>query len=224
MADQKNHEQGIEAPDDFELGGISQLEDHSELTTLYPKPKAQWSGEIMTSEQREAKRQAEQKAIITSIRPEFLKIGLMVPLPLVVGTFIANAAFMFITDENTAFLILPLIVVFIAWVFFTIRVVRSVVRIFYNHALAAWPFLLVTYSLLALTLQSSFALINPTYESIPFLSLAVASLNVFIISVIASFLLLTIWVTDKLRVGMKLTIISILVAAFIGFTVFSNLV
>ena len=87
------HRPSINGPSDPTLGGITQLESHSDISTLYPTAKAQWDGEIMTPEARNAKKKAEREAVIMSIRGKFLAIGLLLPLPFFVAATIIAIIF-----------------------------------------------------------------------------------------------------------------------------------
>ena len=107
----------LDAPDNDRLKNIEQVEDRSELSALYPDAHNEWTGEVMSEEERASKRDQEQDNITKSIRTKFWIIGTLAPLPVVLAVVIITtlASRLDLSSNNAASIILPGILGAIVW-------------------------------------------------------------------------------------------------------------
>ena len=206
------HRPSIAEPTDPRLGSVSQLDDHSSLSTAYPSMKPQWEGEIMTPEARDAKKKAEREAVVTGIRGEFLPIGLLLPLPFFVAASIIATLFAVTNEDNAELMVIPGIAGFILWLAISFASVRALFRIFYAHALKAGPFIVLLLTLLGISIQGLFLVTFPLHQIDPLKSVLAVGVGMFILSIVLSFTLLRIWVSPLLSGGVKLTLITVIAA------------
>lgn len=204
------HRPSINGPSDPTLGGITQLESHSDISTLYPTAKAQWDGEIMTPEARNAKKKAEREAVIMSIRGKFLAIGLLLPLPFFVAATIIAIIFSVTNENNAELMVIPGIAGFILWLSITFATVRALFRIFYQHALKAGPFIVLMLSLLGISIQGLYLVSFPFHQVDPLKSVLAVGIGMFILSIMLSFIVLRVWVSPLLKGGAKLVLIALI--------------
>lgn len=212
------HHQGIPEPLNSSLDATPQLSDHSELSTLYPTAHAQWEGDILTPEARDAKKKADREAIITSIRGQFLAIGLLLPIPFFTAAAIIAAILAVVTQENAELMVIPGIVGFILWLSVTFISLRTLFRIFYQHALKAGPFIVLQLSLLGISIQGLYLATFPLHELNPIKSILAVGIGMFVLSTVLSFVLLRIWVSPHLTGGAKLALVTFTAVVIVGAT------
>ncbi|HWT39917.1 MAG TPA: hypothetical protein VN081_01405, partial [Dongiaceae bacterium] len=193
------HNQPLQSSNEESLSTVSQLNNHDELSALYPEAQKQWNGVIMSAEEREKKRDAELMAITTSIQRQYLLIGLLAPLPFVVISIVAATATIVIPNVKAlGFFLLPLLVVFggLLWVMWF--AFRKVLYLFYNHAVKAGPFLVTLFTFLCFVTPIAFRVSVGVHHS-AFLpaTLLVGGIDL-VASIIICFMLLRIWTTPSL--------------------------
>lgn len=214
----------LAAPDNESLRTIEQLSDRSELTTIYPHSHNEWEGvDLLSREAREEKRDREQQRINLTIRKWFPAIGLLTPMPFVLGSIIVTAAVTFLRIEHLAYLLLPVVITVALWLYLSFRSIKTVFGIFYQHSIKATPFVMTLLSLIILSLQGHYIAILPLYtDSIIFNSL-LSSTFVLLTSVILSGFLIFIWTSARMSVGLKfssiggLALVILLATAYINF-------
>ena len=199
----------LEAPDNEELSAIQQLDNHSELTTLYPRAHKEWEGaDLMSSDERAKKHDEEQLHISMTIRKWFAIIGLLVPTPAILIAFMAITASRYLNPSDMGILLLPVIaiVALVCWLSF--RCIQQVYIIFYNHAIKATPFLVVLIGYLLLSLFSLFIATQPLHTGDYLIDAIVISGAVWTASIVYSAVLVFIWSSQGLNAKAKLWIMS----------------
>lgn len=201
-----NHQ--LKSSNETTLEGIEQLPDRSQLTTLYPRAKRQWSGDLLSSEERDTKRSAHLEEISRSIRKHFFSIGFLIPLPIFLSVLFIVVGQQFITNDKKAVLfILPFIIIFglIAWL--AIVSLKKVRKIFYDHSIAIGPFYLTLILLLLPAGVASYLLTMVLHSSQTIPATAIVGVIEIVLSVVFTFFLLFIWTTPKLSGRSKMSLI-----------------
>ena len=140
-----NPKHQLDAPDNDSLRTIEQVQDRSSLSSIYPQAGKQWEGDLVSTEERERRRQEKEDTMSFGIRKLSWKVGLLAPLPFVLlSIFLALSAFG-IAKTNIDIMVIPMIIVFIAWVGISFTIFKRIFAIFYQHALRAGPFLLILF-------------------------------------------------------------------------------
>lgn len=199
----------LDAPDNEELSAIKQLDNHSELASLYPHVHKEWEGsDLMSSEDRANKRDAEQLHISMSIRKWFPIIGLLVPTPAILIAFMAIGASRYLRPDDMGILLLPVlgIVALVGWLSF--RCIQQFYTIFYNHAIKATPFLFVLVVYLLLSLFSLFIVTQPLHTGDFLIDAMIISGATWTASIIFSAILVFIWSSQSVPARAKLWIIN----------------
>lgn len=198
----------LDAPNNDILRGIEQVGDHSQLSATYPQSKAQWTGELVTKDERETRRQHAQDTISFGIRKEFITVGFLVPMPFILAGLMATAAFTFITEDNVPMYVTPGIIVFLVWAVITYFTYKKLNTLFYMNALQAAPYAVILNLLLVMLAFMTFH-IMPTFYVLPILATAgVLSIATLLYSTVLSFFLLRLWTTPLLSSNAKLLIIT----------------
>ena len=211
----------LDAPDNESLRTIEQLSDHSELTTIYPHARDEWEGvELLSREEREARRDKEQLRINITLRRWFAVIGLLVPVPFIIGAFLVSLATTFIVIENLAYLLLPIVIAFTVWVYLSYRAIKRVYGIFYDHSVNATPFIIALLALLLMSVQGHYMALLPVYtDSLIFNSL-ITSATILVTSIIISGLLVLIWTSKKMSTAFKLASIGLIAIAILSASIY----
>lgn len=207
----------LDAPDNEELSTIEQIDNHSELTTLYPHVHHEWEGaDLLSSDERTRKHDEEQLRISMTIRKWFPIIGLLVPIPAFLIAFSAIIAPRFLKPDDMGILLLPVlgIVALIGWLSF--RSIQQVYIIFYNHAIKATPFLVVLIGYLLLSLFSLFIVTQPLHTGDYFIDAMIISGVVWGASIVYSAILVFIWSSRRLGARAKLWLIAGIAAALLA--------
>lgn len=212
----------LDAPDNESLKTIEQLGNHPELSTIYPKAKKQWAGELLSEDERETKRGNELRHINVTIRKWFPVIGLLTPLPFVLGSILLAGALTFLKPNNLALLLLPVSVMIVIWLYVSYHSVKRVYRIFYDHSIKATPFVITLLGLLALSLQGHYVALVPIYTDSVFYNALITSSVILAMSVLISGLLIFIWTTLRISSTMKFVSIGIIAVAILIATVYVN--
>lgn len=189
----------MDAPNNETLGNIEQVPDHSELSSLYFEAHTEWEGkELISDDERQRRRDKHNETITISILPQFARIGLLIPTPLILLALMLSAWFTYITIETLRFLLIVVIAVVGLWILITFLTIRRVYTIFYNHALSATPFIVVLLSYLGATTQSVYLLLQHSLPASLIGATLLVSLVVYGISVILSGVMLFLWVSPRL--------------------------
>ena len=210
----RNHQ--LDAPDNEALSRIDQVGDHSSLSTLYRKSKNDWTGELVSEDERERRRQTKYDTISFGIRKQFHTVGFLITLPIVAMSIIIAAAFALVTDDNVGIMVIPAIFVFLFWVMGTYFGYRKVYGIFYNNALQATPYIIILLLFLGLLTPIIHSLTAGFHDQNAFVATALVAGIELLIGIIISYPLLLIWTTPKLSGNVKMTIICAPVVMLIG--------
>lgn len=211
----RNHQ--LDAPNNETLKNIEQLEKRSELSALYFQPKDQRVGELISEEERDSRRTKSLDAITRNIKKRFISIGFlgMLPFSLLAG-LVALALFfsaLIVKDRNAAVLVVPIMILFLIWVFVTFRLLRFYFSIFYEHALRGSIFLFFQLMIAGAGAHSIFTLVIAPLQLGPITNIIIVSGVGLILSPLVSFILLQVWVSPRISGNIKLSIIALLTVA-----------
>lgn len=212
-----NHQ--LEAPNEEELKAIQQIENRSELSSLYFKPGEQNQGPILSPEERVKAKEEEVAAKSKGIWQSFLKIGLYIPYPLVIAASIAAALYTFASSLN-GLVFLGLIILSVGvWGLTSYFAYAAIFKVFYKHGLRAGPFMITMLISVLLAAQAAYGLVAQMFvgAELPLLfNTTLVSIIVLIYSIIASGILLSVWGNPKLKSSVKaaVSLFLILVSGF----------
>lgn len=206
----------LSTPNNDALGLIEQLEDRSGLSTLYPTAKGQWSGELLTTQQREEKRNKESSAFMRGILIHFVSVGMLIPIPLILAALLGVFLVAISNLDKPEYWVFPLMIAFGIWVGVTYLCLRKLYAIFYDHSLRATPYLLFHVVLLGLALQAVYLGIAPLISESLFYAVSSLSVFAFVISTSLSLLLLTLWTQPSLSGNAKVGIVGALAVGLVG--------
>lgn len=189
----------LKAPNETDLSDVEHLQDRSNLTHLYPNAKKQWSGELISAEERSTLRDTHTKEIGRSIRRRFFSIGFLAPLPIFLTAMFAVTIREVIPDiESLKFMLLPLIVLGIILLWLIFALFKKVNDIFYDHAMRVVPFYVTLISFLSMSAAVTYLYTRSIHENSPFLATAITGGVTLVWSIIFSLLILFIWTTPAL--------------------------
>lgn len=212
----EHNKEKLKAPNEGELESIEQLQDHSDLAFLYPKAKRQWSGKLLSENERNTKRDAHLEQITRSIRKHFFSIGFLIPLPIFLFVLFVVTGQQFIKSaQDFAFYVIPFAVILCILTWLTVMSVKKVRKIFYDHAIAIGPFYLTLVILLLPAGLTTYLLTLATHESKLLPATVTVGLVEIVLSIVFSFLLLFIWTTPKLSGQWKMAVLYILAGSLI---------
>lgn len=209
--------------EDVNVEPVAQLNDRSELSILYTTPKNLWDGEIMTVEARQAKKEAERRAVQTSIRTEFVKIGLLIPVPFLLASTGIALGVSVISESSVNIALLPSIVAVALWGLLSFLALKAVFSTFYQHALKAGPFIVLMLALLGISIQGLFIATLPLHNLNPLLITLYVNLGMLVISVVLTGIVLSIWVANRIHGGVKLGLIGLIALSILGTTLGASL-
>jgi len=199
----------LDTPDNESLRTIRQLEDRSDLSTLYPNQQVEWKGmPLLSQQERYAKRDAEQRAITTGLRVRFVAIGLLTPLPFIAALILLSAFYTaseYISFE--ALRIVPAILTAVVWAWISIRGWRTLFKIFYKHAVRGLPLVFLLLIQLALVGWILYSFTAPFFSNWVFGNLLGISIGLFAISTLLSGALVFIWTSYRLGASIKIALI-----------------
>lgn len=208
----------LDAPNNESLQDIEQVVDRSGLSTLYFNARKEWEGkDLLSDEQREAKRDKEQLDIILAVRKQFFLVGLLVPTPIVLLVIMVAAAATYLNPENMRFT-MPLALLAVAtWGISSFFAVRKAYAIFYKHALQATPFILILIAMLGLSTQASYLLTEPFHTDSQLINILIVSAGTYVASVLLSAFLLFVWTSPRIKgsskIGLLLLAITLLIVS-----------
>ena len=200
----------LDAPDNDNLKGISQLDDHSGLTTIYPHAQNQWDGDLMSTEARETKQAKELSAITLSIRKWAIPIGFLAIAPIVAAVLLVSIALTYVTKDNASILLFPMMLIIAAWGIASFAAIKRLYGIFYEHALQATPFFIILLVLMGLSVQSVYVLSSSLQNSSIIYNVAVVSGIALIVSAVLSWILLLLWTSPRIAGNTKLGLIGVI--------------
>lgn len=200
----------LDAPNNESLRSIEQVSDHSELSTLYRSAGKQWTGEVVSHEERERRLQHEQDTRTFGIRKQFWTVGLLAPLPLVLLSLILGAAFTIVNENNVAYYVIPMLIVSGIWAALSFNIIRRIFELFYQHGLRAGPFLIVLLTFLGLSIQIIYVLTMPLHGQQLLSSVMMICAIELLWSIIITYALLLIWTTPTISGGVKVAIIGLI--------------
>lgn len=206
----------LDAPNDDSLQSIDQLNNHNELTTLYPHAKEQWTGEVVSRDVREYNQQERQDTLSFGIRNYFLTVGLLIPLPFIALIVTLTAALVYVNDDNVKLFVVPGIFVFFILLGIAYGSFRKLSNLFYMNALRALPYSIITLGMLAIIV---FMLYHATssihdYQLLP--AVAIVSALTIIVSIVLNFFFLRLWTTPAISGALKILILMTLALVLIG--------
>lgn len=217
----RNH--SLDAPNNDELSGIEQITDHSDLTNIYRDPHNQFEGNLLSANDRQKVKADELEAITSGLGKHVLKIGVYVPLPLIIGALLAVSLYTF--ADTAGEVASEMVLAFAAilsisiWLIILYKTYKAINKTFYKHAMRAGSFLIVMIASLLMASQAIYWIVSESYlgQSLLFYT-ALTSLLVVMYSLVASFILLGIWGNSRLNSGIK-ALVSGLILLVSGFFV-----
>ena len=212
----------MDSPDNESLRSIEQLGDHSELTTIYPHAKNEFDGDLLSSEAREEKRDKEQQRINLTIRKWFVVIGLLIPVPFILGEVLFTIVVTYVSVTNVALLLIPVVIAVLFWLIVSVKAIKRVYAIFYEHSIKATPFVATLLVLLLMSLQAHYMLILPLYTDSILLNSLFTSGVVLMTSIVLSGLLLLIWTSSRISATLKFGCVGIIVLVILIITTIVN--
>jgi hypothetical protein len=209
----------IQAPNEDELREIRQIEDRSAMTGIYFEPQKQYEGEVILSQEERSKAIEEKTAAASKgIWKSFLRIGLFIPYPLVIGASIAAALYTFAKELNPLLFLGICILSLGVWGVTSYFAYSAIFKVFYKHGLRAGPFLLVMLISVLLASQAAYGLVAVMFvgAELPLLfNTTLISIVLLIYSIIMSGILLAVWGNPKLK-SLAKAIASVLVVITSG--------
>lgn len=206
----------LDAPDENELKNIEQVNDRSDLTTLYRQAKNPWDGELVSQDERERRRIAKEETLSFGIRKQFLTVGLLSPLPFVMAFLVIVLILLITTEMNVPMLVVPGIFVFLIWAGLSFYIFRKIFALFYANALQAGPFLVVLFAMLAPSAYILYIVSAPLHSYTPMTASIITSSFTLLWSAILSYFLLLIWTTPKLNGNVKFGLVCITALLLLG--------
>lgn len=202
----------LDAPDNDSLRNIEQVGDRSELASLYPNAHNEWEGTNLLSQQaREEKRANEQLQISLTLRRWFAVIGVLTPLPLILGALLFTVAYTYLRIENLAYLILPVVITVALWGYASYRATKRVHDIFYQHSIVATPFMAALLLMLATSIPALYLALRELYGTSLIYNAVITCLVILAASIAYSGMLVFIWTAQKVSGAYKIGLVGILV-------------
>lgn len=190
--DSKGHK--LDAPHNESLKNIEQLEDHSSLGGVYRNARNQFDGEILSAENREKANAEKVNAITSSIWKSSLKIGFLIPYPIVSLLLLIVGLNAIDRSTNAILLVFVIITSAAFWMITSYKAYASIFKTFYEHALRAGPFILVMLLTVLIASQAVFVFVSEYIASDSLLiNLATISAIMIGYSIIATTIVLSVW-------------------------------
>lgn len=213
----------LDAPNNDELQDIEQVADHSELSSIYPKAHDQWTGDLVSDDERERRRQKKEDTISFGIRAHFLSIGLLIPLPLIIAALIVAAALTYINEDNVRMAVIPGMFVFFAWLGITYVSYKKIHGLFYINALQAAPYAVILLALLGIIAFMLYHVLDGLHGHQLLAAIAMVSALGIIISIAMSALLLRLWTTPAVSGNAKVLVLGTFALVLLGTGIFFSL-
>lgn len=206
----------LDAPNNEDLQLIEQVGDHSDLSTIYPHANNQWTGDVVSLDERDRRQQQKIDTASFGVRSEFAIIGALLPFPIIAAFVPVAATLPLMNDDNVAYFVIPGIFAFFIWAGLTFASYRKVHRVFYKNTLQTLPFSLFHLSVLALSIPACYLITLPVHEGRLLQATVLVSLVELLWSILLCLVMLRLWTTPLLSGGAKLGIIMIIGLSFIG--------
>lgn len=201
----------LDAPDNDSLQAIQQIDDRSELTTIYPHAHTEWEGtDLISRDEREKQHSDERLRISLSLRKWFIPIGFFIPLPFVYVSLLVTLTANYISIDNLKFLMLPVLIIMGFTIFLTYRGFKYGYKIFYSHGVKGGPFVFSLLSLLAISLNGVFLVTEPLHTGVQGIDMLIVAGAVFLLSFLYSLILVFVWSSPRLTSGVKIAVVGIL--------------
>lgn len=211
--DRKNR---LDAPNNDALNDIEQVSDHSELSTMYFKARDEWEGkDLLSDEQRNAKRDAELLSLRLSVRRQFVILGILIPTPVIGLVILISWAATYLNGETIRSMFLAAILAIVIWLVVSYTATLKVFRIFYDHTLTTLPFIISIITLLGLSTQEIFLLTRPLHTDSFFTNTLIVSAGAYLASIMLTGILLTLWVSPRFSGRTKMALIAVLAVAIL---------
>jgi len=212
----RNHQ--LDAPDNDSLKDIEQIADRSSLSSLYFTAHKEWEGKDLLSEnEREAKRSKEQLDITLAARKKFILIGLLIPTPIILLVIIISLAAAYLNADNFKSLLVAAIAAVGVWLVVSFISIRRTYALFYNHALSATPFIIIFMALLGLSTQAVYLFTRPFHTESSINNTLIVCAGVYLASIVISGALISIWVSPRLSSKAKIGGIALLATIILVF-------
>lgn len=199
-----NEKHTLDAPDGSDLTGIEQIADHSELSSLYPHPHAEWEGKpILSQTEREQQRDRTQDALMLSLRRWFLVIGLLTPVPIILLVLIIVTGASIVTKETAMPTFMASLVALGLWFYLSSMIMRLIYGIFYNHTLIATPFLMIHLLFVTMCAQILYIVSRPLQSGSMVGNALIVSIGAVLASICLAAILVPLWSSVRLTGRMK---------------------
>ena len=209
----------LNAPDEEELSGVEQLQDRSDLSSVYRNPTRTFTGKVLTVEERNQAKADELEALTSGLGKHSLKIGLAVPYPFIAGVLLTVGSYLLVGKVHDILFGGITILGALAWLLTSYTAYSYIYKTFYKHALRAGPFLLVMLLSLFLASQAIYGFVTQVVSSDTlFVTVGLISLLVIVYSCLTTFVLLGIWGNSRLSSYIKV-VVSCLIMAISAFLV-----
>ena len=194
-----------------------QLNDHSELISLYPTAKPLNPNPISTPEQIIVRRQKAHEHHVRSLRKSAFRVGVYVSLPYIVGLFtiqqiVGRIPYLSNNDIGGA-----MFVVFSSFLFLSSTIFggyflwQKTTNLMNQHGLRSWP--IITATVVGVIGMTPFALRIVQLIPTGFVSYAAALGVIMLVGVIAAASLVYIW-TSRISYRIKLSIFALYIVIF----------
>lgn len=216
-----DHKHRLNAPNNETLSDIEQVSDRSELASLYFKPRDEWEGkELLSEEQRTTKRDAELVSSQLSARKHFATLGILIPTPIIMLVLLISWAAAYLRLDTLKFMLPVAVGAVLAWGIVSYLSIRKTYRIFYEHTINAGPFMIASTILIGLSVQELALLTQPLHTESFLTNTILVSTATYLASIVLLALLLNIWVTQRLSgkakmIGIGLIALCILLGIFL---------
>lgn len=213
----------LDAPDNEALRTIEQIDDHSDLSTIYPHAHSDWEGvELLSRDEREKRREDEKLRISLSLRKWFVPIALLIPLPFVVSGILITLSANYLNLQSLGFMMLPMLIITGGILYATYRGFKYGYKIFYKHGVKAWPFILALLALLLASLNLVFRITEPLHTGEEAIDVLIISGAILSLSLVYSLILVFVWSSPRLSAGAKIIAVSIFALILLASTALLN--
>lgn len=204
---------------------VGQQQDHSGLgTTLYPTPQAQWSGDIMSREEREKQNAKKEYELGRSILPKSFALGALLVLPFAVGlpliVFFQNITVF--AEKDRILYAIPAMVFTAIWIIISWKMIKKAARVLYNHTVSSAAYLLIHYLIMLLASTGIYASTTWLHHHSTYISVIVPGIAGVVASAVLAFILLSVW-TARIPGVVKLALYGLMIVIAATFTAVSLL-
>lgn len=192
---------------------VGKQQDHSGLgTTLYPTPTDQWSGELLSREERDKRNEQKQYELGRSILPLSPAIGALLALPFAVGlplvVFFQNITVF--AEQDRILYAIPAMVFTAIWAIISWKMLKKAARTLYNHTVSSTTYMIIHYVILGLSSIGIYVATIWLHQHTTYLSVLIPGAVGVVFSALLAVILLGIW-TSRFSGTIKLFIYGLLV-------------